>query len=166
MRVLRHPINHFKCLWWGPNYYNPRHGREPPLRIMKGDDVIPHDTFPVVHLLLLEQTLAEFGLTTTSFLFALWLLSSVVSGAAILAVMNNRRFPPGDLKIYTPHNRWFFMKHFLLCHPDIYLVQDGESAERKGYAAKNGLLPGVKSMWYFRNRKTKATIKVTVTKTV
>ncbi|KAH6910965.1 hypothetical protein BKA70DRAFT_1099687 [Coprinopsis sp. MPI-PUGE-AT-0042] len=94
----------------------------------------------------------------------MWLLSSYISGSAVLAVMHGNCFTPNDLDFYVPSRRWFFFKWFLLAHRDLYLVEDLGSIGKKIYTARYPL-PGIDAIWYFRNRKTNAIINVIVTKT-
>ncbi|KAH6907587.1 hypothetical protein BKA70DRAFT_1223412 [Coprinopsis sp. MPI-PUGE-AT-0042] len=101
----------------------------------------------------LQELLAGFGLNAGLVLWAMWLLSSYISGSAVLAVMHGNCFTPNDLDFY-----------FLLAHRDLYLVEDLGSIGKKIYTARYPL-PGIDAIWYFRNRKTNAIINVIVTKT-
>jgi hypothetical protein len=117
-----------------------------------------------VMFLLLEELLPQFGLNAQLVLWALWLLSSVVSGSAVLALMHGNKFVPNDLDIYVPARRWWLWRLFLLAHRDIYLVEDVQTLRKKPYLRRYPL-PGIESIRYFRNRKTNTVINVIVTKT-
>ncbi|KAH6919359.1 hypothetical protein BKA70DRAFT_1087530 [Coprinopsis sp. MPI-PUGE-AT-0042] len=129
-----------------------------------GDAATPSDVLSIVLFIRLQTILNTFGLHARLFLFVLRLLSACVSGSVVLAVLHGGNFVPGDLDIYVPYNRWFFMKLFLQAHRDIYLVEDlvtiGKPRRQGRYP-----IPGVTMIWYFHNRKTDTAINVMVTKT-
>lgn len=135
-----------------------------PSHVLGTKSPIPADILPVAMYQLLQELLSGFGLNARLVLWALWLLSSCISGSAVLAIMHGNCFIPNDLDIYVPSGRWFLFKLFLLAHRDLYLVKDVRSIGKNPY---NGdyPLPGIKSIWYFRNRKTNTIINVIVTKT-